>query len=130
MNELLNERLLKLSALRTRKEELDDLVDQVKGEIEKLSYDLHQEMVASGTMSVRLDGVGLFSLSEQLIPSVKDKEELYKYLRENDQGHVIKTVESVHHMTLLALNNDYNEQFGRDLPGCKSFQKLSVRVTK
>lgn len=122
------EKLREFARLRGVKSDLEAQVKAVNADLDALTMELTREMMDDGMTSVKVDGVGAFSVVEELYPSIKNNDEFFKYLRETGQESVIK--ESVHFQTMRSINNLYNEEFGRDLPGVESFKKLSIRMRK
>jgi hypothetical protein len=120
------EKLREFARLRGLKSELEAQVKSVNADIEAITSELTREMLDDGMTSVKVEGVGLFSVVQELYPSVKDKDTFIKHIYETGQESLI----TVNFQTMKSINNLHNEEFGRDLPGVESFKKLSIRMRK
>lgn len=105
---------------------LEELEKQAKAMQRKIIAD----MISDGINSVEVVGIGDVKISESRHPSVKNQEELFEFLRADNQGHVIKSVttESIHSSTFKKINNLYYEEHGRDLPGVESYEKTQLKI--
>lgn len=105
-----------------------------KTQLEKEKMELSSKLVAA----MEETGLNRFSDAEtgcvfkpviDFNVSVKNQSEFFDWLRATDQADVIKTVESVHHMTRDRIVKDHLEQTGQNAPGVEvsTFTKISMR---
>ena len=129
LNEETKARLLTARALRDKKKELKDRLDEVDAQLEALNIELVDWFEANKLKNITLEGVGMFYLNRMLIPSIEEqnKEMVYDWLKKQGDYEMLLTFNT---MKWRAYYKERLEQ-GLELPeGVKQFFQVDVRMRK
>jgi len=100
----------------TRRELMMELAkqgDDVAKESEAITQLILDRWETTGVEKMELEGLGTFSISDDIYPTIKNKEDLFIWLRANQFGDLIK--EQVNHQSLASLVKERLEK-GDKLP--------------
>lgn len=119
-----------LAELKAKKGELEEEIKAIGVQVEALNRVIFEMFETRGIANVRLEGVGLVTLTDEPYPSVVDKEKLNTWLREQGLGGLI--IPTVNFQTLKATIKERITE-GKPLPEddtVKVFLKTSVLIKK
>lgn len=95
---------LEYKDLRGQKDYFESEVKRLTEEIKKLETRLVDKMIDQGMTSMRLEGVGLLTVSNKLVAKITDKDKFFKWLEDTGRASLIKR--DVNYMTLQAFANE------------------------
>ncbi len=122
--------------LKDKKDQLEADVKKVNAEIETVQLDLVSLMVELSLQNFKLDDGRLFSLVIEPFPRIKNQDEFYQWLEENNEEYIIK--HTIHNKTLRSWYKQFkekkekegsDEEFTETMKGkLEIFEKTQVRV--
>ncbi len=122
--------------LKDKKDQLEADVKKVNAEIETVQLDLVNLMVELSLQNFKLDDGRLFSLVIEPFPRIKNQDEFYQWLEENNEEYIIKR--TIHNKTLRSWYKQFkekkekegsDEEFTETMKGkLEIFEKTQVRV--
>ena len=129
LNEETKARLVMAKNLREKKAKLKGDLDDVNAQLEALNIELVDWFESNKLKNITLEGIGMFYLNRQLIPSIEEQERdnVYDWLKKRGDYQMLLTFNT---MKWRAYYKERLEQ-GEDLPaGVKQFFQVDVRMRK
>lgn len=92
---------------RDEKAFLENELEIVEKDIERLKAQIIDEMLEGGITSTRIEGVGMLTVCNKLVARIINKENFFEWLKATDREHLIKR--DVNYMTLQAFANELEQ---------------------
>jgi hypothetical protein len=124
--------LQKFHDLKAKKKETEDALKDLTSKLSELDKEIQEHFIEEGTTQMRVEGMGLFTLTETVRANAADKDKLFKHLRGLGHDSLIK--ENVNAQTLSAWARTCLEEGATDealsLLGCSIFRQRQMKLTK
>ena len=117
-----------LFALKEEKSRAESAVDQVKSEISIVEQQLIDMMVETGQTSAKFAEIGSVSLTVQSIPSIKDEDLFFNFLKETKQDGMIKY--TVNSNTLRGWWNTLENELSPDDIGLDVYKRPRINTRR
>ena len=129
LNEETKARLVTAKNLRDKKAKLKGDLDDVNAQLEALNVELVDWFESNKLKNITLEGIGMFYLNRQLIPTIEEqsRDDVYSWLKEHGDYEMLLTFNT---MKWRAYYKERLEQ-GAELPeGVKQYFQVDVRMRK
>lgn len=124
-----NELMEMLSQVKEEKKRLEKELKEVNQRITAIEEVLIELMESQDITQIKNSSLGTFSIKTQVFVSPRDKEAMYRWLRANGHGSIIK--ESVHNKALNSLFSEIlQEESIPEEAGVNVFLKSSISIKK
>lgn len=115
------------SALTARRQyrELDKQSKELKDEFNRLKFEIIKSCTELGVDSTSIKGLATVTVTPKKHPSVKDWDELLRYMEKNDAYYLFqKRLNSSAYKEMLELEGVEN------LPGCETFEQDDLHISE
>lgn len=129
LNEETKARLMTAKVLREKKAKLKSDLDDVNLQLEALNVELVDWFESNKLKNITLEGIGMFYLNRQLIPTIEEqsRDDVYSWLKKHGDYEMLLTFNT---MKWRAYYKERLEQ-GAELPeGVKQYFQVDVRMRK
>lgn len=114
--------------LRQEKERLETELTVLSTRMAQISDTLCEKFEKCGLSSAKMEGLGIFYVSNTGRPKVEDEGQLFSDLRKRGLGDLIK--ETVHSQTLAAALKEARSNGEPDFAGISVFEQQAIRMRK
>lgn len=114
--------------LRQDKERLEAELTQIATRMSQISDTLCEKFEKIGLSSAKMEGLGIFYVSNIGRPKVEDEGQLFSDLRKRGLGDLIK--ETVHSQTLQAALKEARTNGEPDFAGITVYEQTAIRMRK